>query len=796
MNRWWDSPKKAVEVLSSVDGSDAVQGVGTAILGYHALSQAFLKPLSSKTLVDVQELLNAANLIDTEPVSKAVAEAVRPMLDSAADRYGEMFAEDLHWRAKDSLERLVLSWTAGGMPWPTAIERASEVYGVPIEKLGKYAHQMKGAVNPLVRQDTADRVLMEYASEKGKLESETVNKSLMGAELIEFNRERKRDENGRFARKPLTPDERKKRRDSRNRRLQVSEDSKKLTVARKATVNEARNQVEELMRVFSEPRRVAERQTVGRQTVGRRVVERRTVGRQVAPARVVEQKVALKAKETKKDSLKNKYDGLYREAQESYIVGTVDDLKVLRATGSLPKNKHTAFSAEQVNNMVDNSLIDAEGRKQLSKIVLFRVRDIPVVDGGLNTPDGAIIPSEANLTSSNKPVFRTEFNELSNQYKDKTWANSGVSVNTVDIFVGNEDEFFGKNLTGAELIEFNRERRRDEIGRFAAGGGGNSRKERRERRERRLRRLEANRPATKVSSIEVKNDVDALNSTAQQIYDRKVLPRKRAERLSVGRQTVGRKSAGRQTVGRRKVSELTSNIKATKNANSDVVQQKFANDQLTFVAQTEPVNSPFNKFVNKKSMIVNNGTFAEVFDIYPADLAMPDFDRQVFQPVNDVKLLGKIRPLGDAFDEIRGATEITPDYVTYHDSEESSENETRIQLAASGYPITSNVSFSTEELYSTNPIDGSLEQTGEFTTRAFENGLGKTDAIRNNFSLMVFDSPAAQKAFENRQGVKMTLNYVSPTEMAENEDVPSGLIDYAKVISDIKDELVVITVSI
>lgn len=101
MKRWWDSPTEAVEVLKSVDGSDSVQGVGTAILGYHALSQAVLKPLSQRTLVDVETALNAVDSIDLTLVSKAVAEAVRPTLDEAADRYGELFAEDLHWRAKD-----------------------------------------------------------------------------------------------------------------------------------------------------------------------------------------------------------------------------------------------------------------------------------------------------------------------------------------------------------------------------------------------------------------------------------------------------------------------------------------------------------------------------------------------------------------------------------------------------------------------------------------------------------------------------------------------------------------------
>lgn len=201
MNRWWASPETSTVVLKSVDDSDVINGVGVAVLGYHGLAMGVLKPLVSQTLVDTYTVRKALSEIDLEPIAKALSEATKPVMGAASERYGKLLADAIHEKATDSTERLLHTWTNNGMPWPNAIERAAEVHGVPIERLGRYATVMKSAtVNPHIRADYADRELMTYASIIGNREA-SISPELISKQNNEFEELHPRAENGQFTNK-------------------------------------------------------------------------------------------------------------------------------------------------------------------------------------------------------------------------------------------------------------------------------------------------------------------------------------------------------------------------------------------------------------------------------------------------------------------------------------------------------------------------------------------------------------------------------------------------------------------
>jgi len=198
VNRWWASPETSTVVLKSVDDSDVINGVGVAILGYHGLAMGVLQPLVTQTLVDTYTVRKALSGIDLEPIAKALSEATKPVMGEASERYGKLLADAIHEKATDSTERLLHTWTNNGMPWPNAIERAAEVHGVPIERLGRYATVMKGAtVNPHIRADYADRELMTYASVIGSREA-SISPELISKQSSEFEELHPRSVNGQF----------------------------------------------------------------------------------------------------------------------------------------------------------------------------------------------------------------------------------------------------------------------------------------------------------------------------------------------------------------------------------------------------------------------------------------------------------------------------------------------------------------------------------------------------------------------------------------------------------------------
>lgn len=205
MGRWWTDPVDAHNTLERVDSSDPIQGVGTAVLGYHGLSEGILRPLTTQTLLDVNSVSKALESLDLAPVAKALANATRSVVGESADRYGELLAKDLHDRAVESTGRLILNLVSTGMAWPTAIDRAASVHGVPVERLGKASSVLRApALAKMAQADISDRALMEYAQHVGHREytPEVVAKAERKRER-EFKEELvNRDAMGRFSDKP------------------------------------------------------------------------------------------------------------------------------------------------------------------------------------------------------------------------------------------------------------------------------------------------------------------------------------------------------------------------------------------------------------------------------------------------------------------------------------------------------------------------------------------------------------------------------------------------------------------
>jgi hypothetical protein len=204
MNRWWTDPQIARSTLERVDSSDPVQGVGTAVLGYHGLAEGVLQPLTHRTLLDVEGVSKALDGLDIAPVAKALANATRPVVGDAAEKYGELLAQDLHKQAVESTGRLILNLVSTGMAWPTAIDRAASVHGVPVDRLGKAGSALRApALAKIAQADIADRALMEYAAHVGKREytPDVVSKASQQRERFR-EEDVNRDALGRFADKP------------------------------------------------------------------------------------------------------------------------------------------------------------------------------------------------------------------------------------------------------------------------------------------------------------------------------------------------------------------------------------------------------------------------------------------------------------------------------------------------------------------------------------------------------------------------------------------------------------------
>jgi hypothetical protein len=152
--RWWDDPEASKRFLDMVDDSDPAQGVATAVLGHHGLCMSVLRPLTTQTLVDPDLIAASLAGVDLSPVVKAFDMSVG---------YGKKKADSLHMRAIIDTMAVCKSLSAV-LPVPLAVERAAEVHGVPIHRLGPYLSTMRTiVVPPVVRADLADRQLMLWA---------------------------------------------------------------------------------------------------------------------------------------------------------------------------------------------------------------------------------------------------------------------------------------------------------------------------------------------------------------------------------------------------------------------------------------------------------------------------------------------------------------------------------------------------------------------------------------------------------------------------------------------------------
>ncbi len=151
------------------------------------------------TLVDVSAVSKALHGLDIGPVAAALGHATEPEMGAASTRYGQLLADEIHHAAIESTGRMITGLVQSGMPWPTAIDRASRVHGVPADRLGKAGVALRAPVMaPLAADDISDRALMEYASHVGSRESAA--QGVSKAERERFREEEVvRDEKGRFA---------------------------------------------------------------------------------------------------------------------------------------------------------------------------------------------------------------------------------------------------------------------------------------------------------------------------------------------------------------------------------------------------------------------------------------------------------------------------------------------------------------------------------------------------------------------------------------------------------------------
>ena len=260
MERWWDSHEEATRVLALVDDRDVRQGVGTAVLGYHALAKAALEPLSKRTLVDMGAVTDVLGALDTDLVGAALGAAMAPVMGDAAVAYGQMLAGQIHADAVSGVQQAMTMWSTAGVPMPLAVERAAEVVGVPASRIGKYAQVMKAmAVQPLVRCDHADRALMDFAAHLGALED-----TGMVSKDAAFEEFHPRNEDGEFQNKKAKRDVRRGRMAAFQRQAGANEAAREAQQARREreTAEQApeRGQERRLsgrQRIFQEPERAS-----------------------------------------------------------------------------------------------------------------------------------------------------------------------------------------------------------------------------------------------------------------------------------------------------------------------------------------------------------------------------------------------------------------------------------------------------------------------------------------------------------------------------------------------------------
>ena len=493
MNRWWDDASQSLQVLSIVDDSDKAQGVGTALLGYHGLQASVIRKMSFRTLVDVVDVLNAMDGVDLLPVAKSLSVVLKSDEDAA-----DVVARH-HIQAKNGVSTAINALRMNGVPMPHAIERVAEVVGVPRERLGRYIHQMKGVVAPIVRQDAADRVLMDYVASASGSTGEEVSKSLQGAFLQEFNAEHPREATGRFATKASeTPPVNAKqlRRERRMRRAKRQERAQRAIGQQRMAEQNIQRGLEDLLNMSFAGQEQA-RPQVARGVVARGEVARGEVRDTptVAKPKKESDKTVLVRAESLKQHLKwagaarpkkiveprNVPERFATSADYDYLtterVGLIaidkDDLRDLMSTGSFTGRDLHKFAHGNLNTpeyVRDNGGDFLSNVTDKSNVVLLQANDLKVIDGTPGKSEGFAIPNDIHFTVSPPFEDNEDFYQNRASSMDVTVKTPRGTENTLSFPVISFSEIMGeigKNLMGEQLLAFNEEHPRNNDGRFA-----------------------------------------------------------------------------------------------------------------------------------------------------------------------------------------------------------------------------------------------------------------------------------------------------------------------------------------
>lgn len=164
--RWWSDADVARDLLGRVSSDDGVSGAGAALLGLHAVGAQALSGLASSTAVSVDEVKSALAGVDHS---------------SAADAWQVTAGGDLDEvkaAADAGALEIVDTLTSAGVPWPLALQRAAEGYGLPPGDAAVYATQVAAPVlPPPVVADVADVALGAWASNASARTAEPVAKA-------------------------------------------------------------------------------------------------------------------------------------------------------------------------------------------------------------------------------------------------------------------------------------------------------------------------------------------------------------------------------------------------------------------------------------------------------------------------------------------------------------------------------------------------------------------------------------------------------------------------------------------
>lgn len=272
--RWWSDADAARDLLGRVSSDDGVSGAGAALLGLHALGAQALSGLAGSTAVSVDEVRSALAGVDHSSAADAW------QVTAGSDLDGVKAAADA-----GALE-IVDTLTSAGVPWPLALQRASEGYGLPPGEAAVYASKVAAPIlPPPVVADVADVALGSWAASTSAQVSEPVSKA--EEDWIEvrvggrrLRRRVLRDEEGQFARQGEGEGGQQKReaRVFDGSKLPMAE-YKQLSQAEKDAYMKARREVAQ-QRKRRKERRVAREQAEAKQFEANREVMRRQVQEQ------------------------------------------------------------------------------------------------------------------------------------------------------------------------------------------------------------------------------------------------------------------------------------------------------------------------------------------------------------------------------------------------------------------------------------------------------------------------------------------------------------------------------------